>query len=137
MNIYIDTDIILDFLLKRATHHKAAEQLFEKIKKKEINAFTTPVAFANLYYLLNSTYKVKNPKKIMTQLRQLLSIMTIQEKVIDQALTSDITDFEDAIQYHTCLNTEIQQIITRNKKDYKKSKIPVNTAEELINLKLI
>jgi len=39
-------------------------------------------------------------------------------------LSSDFSDFEDAIQYYTALDNKLEIIITRNKKDFKKSKLP-------------
>jgi predicted nucleic acid-binding protein len=48
-------------------------------------------------------------------------------------LSSDFNDFEDAIQYYTALENNINTIITRNKKDFKTSKLPVLTAKEYLN----
>jgi len=44
-------------------------------------------------------------------------------------------DFEDAIQYYTAIENEINIIITRNLKDFKNAKIPVLTAKEYTKLK--
>ena len=48
------------------------------------------------------------------------------------ALNSNFKDFEDAIQYHTALENELDLIITRNKKDFKTSALPVLTAKEYL-----
>ncbi len=52
--------------------------------------------------------------------------------MIEQSLNSEFNDFEDAIQYFTAVNNGITLIITRNKIDYKRSKIDVLTAEEFL-----
>jgi hypothetical protein len=48
------------------------------------------------------------------------------------AMASDFSDFEDAIQYYTALENEVDAIITRNLNDFKTSKLPVFTAKEFL-----
>ena len=56
----------------------------------------------------------------------------VNDKILELALISDFKDFEDAIQYHTALENELDLIITRNKKDFKTSALPVLTAKEYL-----
>jgi len=49
-------------------------------------------------------------------------------------LNSEFADFEDAIQYYSALQNEIEVFLTRNLKDYKKAQITVLTAQDYINL---
>jgi predicted nucleic acid-binding protein len=57
----------------------------------------------------------------------------MDDKILELALVSDFKDFEDAIQYHTALENELDLILTRNKKDFKKSILAVLTAKEYLN----
>ncbi|MCD4709760.1 MAG: PIN domain-containing protein, partial [Bacteroidales bacterium] len=48
--------------------------------------------------------------------------------IVKSALQSGFKDFEDAIQYHAALSDpDIDVIVTRNIKDYKKAELPVMT----------
>jgi hypothetical protein len=50
-----------------------------------------------------------------------------------KSLHADFTDFEDAIQYFSALsNKNIKCIVTRNSKDFKKSKLPVMITGEFL-----
>jgi hypothetical protein len=40
--------------------------------------------------------------------------------------------YPDGLQYYSAIENEIDVIITRNKKDFKNSKIPVLTAKEFL-----
>lgn len=131
MKVYVDTDVILDLLLKRQTFHKDAELLFDNIAKNKLTAFTTPVSIANIYYIINSFNKVKNARNIIKKLRLLLKIIPMDEFCVDNALSSEIKDFEDSLQYYACVKNSLDHIVTRNKKDYKKAKIPVSTPKEI------
>jgi predicted nucleic acid-binding protein len=55
--------------------------------------------------------------------------------IINLSLESDFKDFEDAIQYHTAIENEVNIIITRNLKDFKTAKIPVLTAKDYIEMR--
>ena len=51
-----------------------------------------------------------------------------------KALSSDISDFEDAVMTETALRANMDYIVTRNERDYVKSPVPVCTPSELLKL---
>ena len=57
----------------------------------------------------------------------------LNEQTVEKGLNSDIKDFEDALQYFSATESECEIIITRNGKDFKKSLIPVMTANEFLS----
>jgi predicted nucleic acid-binding protein len=130
--VFIDSDIILDLLAKREPNYIYAAKLFTLIDKQNIKGFTSPIVFANLHYLLRKNTSNSSALKSLRKLKTLINILPVDERVIEQSLSSDFTDFEDAIQYFTAINNGISIILTRNKADYKMSKIPVATAEEYL-----
>lgn len=52
MKLFVDTDIILDLLAEREPHYIHSAKLFTLIDQQKIAAFTSPLVFANLHYLL-------------------------------------------------------------------------------------
>lgn len=72
-------------------------------------------------------------RKTLIKFKVLVQVLTFDDKITDLALISDFKDFEDAIQYHTALENQINIIITRNKKDYKNAKLPVMTVKEYLH----
>ncbi len=131
--LFIDSDIILDVLIKREHYIYAAKLMTDLLNKKFIG-YTSPIVIANIHYIMakyeNSSKSIQNIKK----LRIILSILPIDETIIDEAISLNFLDFEDAIQYVTAKNNHIDFIITRNKSDYKNSKITVLNAEEFLRL---
>ena len=53
---------------------------------------------------------------------------------IRNAITSELTDYEDAVMTETALRSGMKCIVTRNVKDYRKSPVPVYTPAEFIEL---
>ncbi|MBK7107104.1 MAG: PIN domain-containing protein [Ignavibacteriae bacterium] len=130
--VFVDSDIILDLLAKREPNYIFAARLFTLIDQQKIIGFTSPIVFANLHYLLKKNTSNLSALKNLRKLKTLVNILPVDERVIEQALNSDFADFEDAIQYFTAVNNGINVLLTRNKVDFKKSKIPIATAEEFL-----
>jgi predicted nucleic acid-binding protein len=132
IKLFVDSDIILDLLAQREPHYIHAARLFTLINQNKISAYTSPLIFANLHYLLKKQTTNSVALKSLRKLKTLINILPIDERVIEQSLNSVFNDFEDAIQYYTAINNGITLLITRNKIDYKRSKIDILTAEEFL-----
>jgi predicted nucleic acid-binding protein len=128
--VFLDTDVILDLLTRREPHFEPAVELFLEIQNKAIQAYTSPVVIANLFYILHRHFDRKKAIQSLMKIRTLVGVLNCGVHVIDSALLSDFTDFEDAVQYYTALENSIDIIITRNIKDYKTATITVTTPLE-------
>ena len=74
---------------------------------------------------------------VKQRIKSILSFVTVcdlQVDVVIKSLDSDWQDYEDSVQSMTAMDTFANCIITRNKKDFRKSVIPVYTIEELMSL---
>lgn len=123
--VFLDSDVILDLLTEREPHFEYVIQIFIQIQNKKIQAFTSPVVIANVFYIIAKHFNKEKAYKSIIKLRTLIKTLSCGDKEIERALISDFTDFEDSIQYYTALHNKIDFIITRNIKDYKHSELPV------------
>jgi predicted nucleic acid-binding protein len=131
-NILVDTNIVLDLLSKRELFYEEAQELFTLADHKKIKLYISSLTVANTHYLLARNYKLDEARKILIKFKVLTAILPLDDKIIELALVSDFKDFEDAIQFHTALENDLDIIITRNKKDFKNSILPVFTAKEYL-----
>ena len=132
IKVFVDSDIILDLLAQREPYFEYAAKLFTLIDQQKIKAYTSPLIFANLHYLLKKLTSNTAALKSLRKLKTLINILPVDERIIELALNSDFNDFEDAIQYFTATSSGINLLLTRNKVDYKKSKIAISTSEEFL-----
>lgn len=130
--IFVDTDVILDLLAARLPHFHFSAVLFTFAEMKKLELYTTPLIIANTFYILRKQLGNDSAKNALRKLRILLHVIDSTESVIDKALNSDFSDFEDAIQYYTALEYGIPVILTRNIWDYKKASIVVQTPESYL-----
>ena len=133
--LFIDSDIILDLLIKRNEYESSAK-LFTLIEKKLFAGFTSPIVIANVHYIMTQYSGKEKSIQNLKLIRKLLNIVCIDEEIIDEALNENATDFEDSIQYIASEKNEIDFIITRNKDDYKGSKLPAITASEFLEMNI-
>jgi predicted nucleic acid-binding protein len=132
--IFVDSDIILDLIQERENFSEAS-QLFALIEENKVKAYVSPLIFANLFYILRKQESNKFALQILIRLKALLHVLTINEKIIELALSSGFKDFEDAVQYYSALEEDVDFLITRNKEDYKKSGIIICNAKEYLAIK--
>ncbi len=132
-NIFIDTNIVLDLLQKRENFYEEAQTLFTLADTKQVKLYISALTVANTHYILAKTLKIE-ARKVLSKFKVLVEILPINDKILSASLISNFSDFEDAIQYYTALENNIGLIITRNKKDFKNSSIPVLTAKEYLKL---
>jgi len=130
--IFVDTDVVFDLLAKREPFYTFAAQLFTNADKQEVTICVSSLCFGNLNYILSKHKSAIEARKILSRFKVLVTILPVDDKIIELALNSDFKDFEDAIQYYCAIENGINILITRNLKDFKPVRIPVLTAEEFV-----
>ena len=130
--LFLDSDILLDVSLKRPGFILPALNIINLLQQGQFKGVTSAVAFVNVHYFLDK-YDRANKFSLLKELRSILSIVNVDEEIIDSALKSGLKDFEDAVQYYAAKSAGADVIITRNIKDYKESTIPVLTAEQFLS----
>jgi predicted nucleic acid-binding protein len=134
VEIFVDTDVILDLLTDRKPFSGYSEILFELADNKKIKLFVSSLSFSNLFYILRKQSSIQKAYKVLNNLKTIVNILPVDEKVISLSLNSGFNDFEDAVQYFTAKENSINILITRNIKDYKKADIMITNAEEFLKL---
>lgn len=117
--VFLDTNVILDFLGERAGFYEAAAKVITLADMKKMKIYTSAVSIANTYYLLA---KYENHESAIEKIRKfkvLCNVSIIDDEVIDKAINSNFKDFEDSIQYFSAVACGCTTIITRNEKDFK------------------
>jgi predicted nucleic acid-binding protein len=130
--VFVDTNIILDWLGRREPFFQYAEELFLKAENEEIEILISTMSYISTEYILRKQIGKEKARQALMGIRTISTVCTSGGKVVDLALVSDIKDFEDAFQYYTAINNLASIIITRNPKDFEGSKIPIMSAEEYI-----
>jgi len=135
-HIFMDTNIVIDFLANRQPFAMDAAQIFDLAVNGKVKIFIAAVSYNNIYYILRQSMTGNATLKLLEELAAITEIADVTDSVIRQSLKTDFKDYEDAIQYHTALSIpHLDFIVTRNTKDFKKSKLAIlNPTEALASL---
>ena len=129
--LFLDTNIVIDLLECREPYCQDAVRLFTMAYNKQVQLIVSPKTFATASFLLHK-HGSEGVRNLLSNFRQLSRVATANERTVDDSLSSQFKDFEDAMQYYTALQAKADAIITRNDKDFTCSKLPVMTAREYL-----
>ena len=130
--IFLDTNIVIDFLGERESFYEPAAKIMTLVDHKKIKVFTSPTSISNTYYLLSKYENTKSALEKIRKFKVLCSISMMDDEVVEKAINSDFKDFEDAMQYFSALASHCDLIVTRNEKDFKNAMIPVMNGESYL-----
>jgi predicted nucleic acid-binding protein len=131
--IFLDTDIILDFLGDRKPFSKFALQLFIKAHHKKLRLYGSGNSITTAYYILGKLTTEKQARELVVELMNHITIIPVSDHILYSAFNSNFSDVEDAVQFFCAATVKnMQCIVTRNIRDYKKSTIPILSSEEFL-----
>ena len=133
-NIFFDNDVILDISIDRKTDIKDSVKLINLVEEGFYKGYTSSIIFSNTYYVQRKLTGHEVSINFLKNLRLLLTVLNVDDSIIQKALESGFKDFEDAIQYFTAIENKMDCIVTRNAEDYKKSTIPIYSPTELLKM---
>lgn len=131
---FIDTNVLIDFLGERDPFYDAAARIVSRADRKEIELMVSSLSYATASYILMRY----NPQDlVMEKLKKFTPLCTVTNvgaEEVNLSLYSAFSDFEDALQYYSAWKAGATVIITRNKKDFRSSSLPVYTPDEFLSL---
>ncbi|PKP24544.1 MAG: PIN domain nuclease [Bacteroidetes bacterium HGW-Bacteroidetes-2] len=130
--IFIDTNVMLDFLGERVPFYEAIAKIATLAEKSELTMVVSPISFATVNYFLSKFEGSKTAIEKLRKFKILCEICTLNEQTIEKGLNASIKDFEDALQYFSATESQCEILLTRNGKDFKKLLLPVMTPDEFL-----
>ena len=133
MRALIDTNVIIDALQSRKGFKEDAD--FVMLQSYEYEGFLAATCVTDIYYIQRRFYHdQEKAKNNLTKIFKLYDIIDITESDCQNALRSDIPDYEDAVLVESASRNNIDCIVTRDTKDFKNSRIPVYTPVEFLEI---
>jgi len=133
MKLLIDTNIILDVLLKREPFCQLGVDILALAGREDIDEYVSASAITDIYYIAYRALKDKSAvRNLLNQILKIVSVAGVTENEIRKALELEWNDFEDSVQYSVALLDNMDGIVTRNPRDYGNSEIPVWQPKELL-----
>jgi len=133
--LLIDTNVILDWRLKREPFFENAETIIELCMHGKLRGFLACHSILNLFYILRKELNIIKRKDLLLMLCNNFDIIGINQEMLITVLCSDnFKDLEDDMQIKCAVDKDLDYIITRNIKDFKNSKVKAILPEDFLVL---
>lgn len=130
--VFIDSDVILDFLTMRKPFAHDAMKVIQFGYSGELKITTSSLSISNVHYVLS---RAQNKKSALTKIKEILNlieVLSVHQSTIDRAAYSTFKGFENAVQNFAAHENGIRNFITRNVKDYSASDLSIQTPSEFV-----
>ncbi len=132
MRVLIDTNVILDIGLQRDPFFEPASLLFS-YPESRLQFYLTPSACTDICYIVRKEKDHQTAVEFLGDILDTCELCHMNKAVFLEAISSSFTDLEDAVQNYAAIETGLDTIVTRNKKDFSSSTLSVMTPQELID----
>ena len=131
MKILLDTNIVLDVLMDRIPFSDSAVDLFSKVEDGTCIGYLCATTITTVYYLASKTVGAARAQEEIKKLLNIFEVAPVNRHVLESALSADFDVFEDAVISEAACHVGAEAIVTRNQKDFNKSRISVYSSAEM------
>jgi predicted nucleic acid-binding protein len=135
MTVLIDTNVILDYVLKREPFAADALSCLERLIISKEKVWLTASTITDIYYVTRRTLKDSaKAKAVIAKLLNAFQVAGVDKADCIIALGNGVSDYEDALVSVCAKKVKAEYVITRNIKDFEKSAVPAITPSDFLKL---
>lgn len=123
--VFLDTNVLLDVLLRREPFVNDSAQVLDMGFKGKIELYATPLTFATCLFVARMSLGYINTLEALKILERHICIATMDASQLHEALYATAPDFEDMLQYYAAVTANCSHIITRNEQHFPQRAIEV------------
>ncbi|MCL2048298.1 MAG: PIN domain-containing protein [Defluviitaleaceae bacterium] len=134
MTLLIDTNVILDYVLKREPLAQFAYECLERFiyNKDKYSLWLTASTITDIYYITRRSLNNDMARSVIEKLVNGFNIAAVDKNDLLSALAYNISDYEDALQAQCAVRIYADYILTNNTSDFINSPIKAITPKEFL-----
>jgi predicted nucleic acid-binding protein len=132
MNVFLDTNVLMDVLLDREPFVVDAQQVWLLVERGKVRGLVSAISFPNVYYVVRKLSGLRQARRATVMLRDVFTPVAFDEQILHQAIDAGFKDFEAAIQYFSALRADADCIVSRNPKHFRAADLLVLTPSEFL-----
>lgn len=135
MRVMVDTNIVLDVLLKREVFFEQSRAVLSLCEERKIQGFVSASAVTDIFYLTRKALgSLEDTYKVISSLLNILKVLTVTNQDVILAFQQKARDFEDCLLATCAKSNKCDGIVTRNKRDFITFGVTLYTPKELLML---
>ena len=131
--VFFDTNIMIDVIGRREQFCKPSMQIMSLADRGLIRIYVSALSYATASFILGKYNKGLDIISEFSKFMKITIATLVDSSMVEQSVKSEFKDFEDAMQYFSAKHENVDYIITRNKKDFAVSDIPVFEPQEFVD----
>ena len=125
MRALLDTNIVLDLLMKREPFAQDAAAIWEANRQGRFDGYVSAVTPITVFYVARKSTSAVDAQQMVRDILKAFRVCTLNLNVLRAALRLPLADYEDAVQLAGALSHGLDAIVTRDPQDFVGATIPV------------
>lgn len=131
MRVLVDTNVLLDLLLEREAFVEEATTLMEMIELGQVVGYLSATTITNIFYIVRKSRGENAAKQAVSRILAGLQICPVDRSILEQAVSLNFKDFEDAVQVACAIFQGLEAIVTRDAQGFTRASLPILSVNEL------
>jgi predicted nucleic acid-binding protein len=132
MRVLLDTNVLLDVLLKRDPWVTQSSAVWQAHDEGQIVGHVMACAIADIFYIARRLTALETARTAVHICLEAFGICAVDHQTLEQARALPGSDFEDNLQIACASLAGLDAIVTRDEKGFKAAEMPVLTPAELL-----
>ena len=132
MVLLIDANILLDVLMNRQEFVTDSSMIWKLCETEQAKGYISVLTYANIMYIMRKQLTPEKIEEVFHKLNLIFEFVDFSPMILEKSVNMKWPDFEDAVQSATAEAIHADYIVTRNIKDFVKSKVVAFTPGELL-----
>lgn len=132
MRWLIDTNVVLDVLMKREPHFRDSAAVWKLCETGQAEGYVSALSFANLVYVMRRELSPAQIQDVLDRMKLIFRFADFPASALMRAAELQWADFEDAVQSVIAAEIDADCIVTRNVRDFNGSRVTAFTPAEIL-----
>ena len=134
MNLFFDTNVILDYLIPTNSFHIEASNIVQKVFTGAVNGYISSHSMTDIFYISRKYFSIEDRRLFLLLIASSFQIISESKEDFITVLNDPaFFDLEDGLQMKCAESANLDFIVTENLKDFKDSKIPAVSIDDALS----
>ena len=134
MKLLIDTNVILDVLVRREKFYEKSRAVLKLCEAGKIQGYVTASSITDIFYIVRKALKdMDETYKVVGALLEVVGVLSVTGADVQRAFTVRAKDFEDCLMTECAKSHKCDGIVTRDSKDFQDFGITIHSPEEIVS----
>lgn len=135
MRLMIDTNILLDVLIRREDFYDNSKAVLSLCEDRTIQGLVPASAVTDIFYITRKALgSTEDTYRVISSILNIVRILTVTNDDVLTAFQVRAKDFEDCLMATCAKSNKCDGIVTRNKRDFLTFGVTLYSPEELLQL---